>query len=236
MKSSFSISSGLFPVLSVLLIFTSGCGTWVTVDSLAKPGATTISYELRNANTDLESDTVLYKKGADYVRKALAGQGMFEAPRGVTPDVVISVEFGVGPPQNRSVVKAEPIFRNIPDRIPIGVDGYGNTVYTSGGVAGVEVTGYRDRVITTVVYEKYLRLVAREASPAAGGASSPAIWIVDAKNESESHDLRKYLPLLVAASIDYIGKDSHGPVKIRIKDQDVDVTFVKSGVSDTRAL
>src|SRR5215216_5045694 len=154
MNSSSSAIRCFFPVLCGLLGFTTGCGTVVTVDSLAKPGANTISYELRNANPALESDGVLYKKAADYVRTALSGRGMFEAPPGVEPDVVVSVEFGVGPPQNRSVTKSVPTYRNIPGRVPVSVDAYNNPVYESGGFSGVEVTGYQDTIIKTVVYEK----------------------------------------------------------------------------------
>ena len=39
-------------------------------------------------------------------------------------------------------------------------------------------------------------------------------------SEGESRDLRKNLPVLVAASIDYVGKDSHGQKTIKIKDSD----------------
>jgi hypothetical protein len=229
MKSTFPALRYALPVLFAGMVLTSGCGTWVTVNSVAKPGADTISYQLHNANPGLSDDTVGYNKAADYVRTALSGRGMFEAPRGVKPDVVMDVEFGVSPPQNRSVVRSEPIYRDTYARVPVSADAYGNPVYGSGGVSGSEVSGYRDRVVTTVVYEKYLRLVARAASPAAAGLPPEDIWVVDAKCEGESRDLRKYLPLLVAASIDYIGKDSQGPVRIRIKDQDVDVTFVKNG-------
>jgi hypothetical protein len=36
--------------------------------------------------------------------------------------------------------------------------------------------------------------------------------------------------VLVAASIDYIGKDSQGQKTIRIKDTDKDIAFVKKGM------
>jgi hypothetical protein len=227
MNSSPQARCWLIPALVCgWLTLMSGCGTWVTVNSLAKPGANTISYELRNANPAGGSDTIRYKEGANYIRTALSGRGMFEAPPGVKPDVIVSVEFGLGEPQKRSVVVQEPVFRDIPAMIPVSADANGNPIYSSGGFAGVQVTGYRDQRVEIVVYEKYLRMVARDAA-------SEQIWTVDARSEGESRNLRKYLPLLAAASIEYVGKDSHGPVEIRLRDQDADVRFVKKGMPET---
>ena len=38
------------------------------------------------------------------------------------------------------------------------------------------------------------------------------------------------LPILAAASIDYVGKDSKGQKTIRIKDTDKDVAFIRKGM------
>jgi hypothetical protein len=46
----------------------------------------------------------------------------------------------------------------------------------------------------------------------------------------ESDDLPKYLPVLMAASIDYVGRDSQGRKTIKLKDSDADVQFVKKGM------
>jgi hypothetical protein len=53
---------------------------------------------------------------------------------------------------------------------------------------------------------------------------------VDVTSEGESRDMRKALPVLAAASIDYVGKDSHGQKIIRLKDTDKDIAFVKKGM------
>lgn len=46
----------------------------------------------------------------------------------------------------------------------------------------------------------------------------------------ESDDLRKYLPILASASIDYIGVDSTSQQTVRVRDGDSGVSFVRKGL------
>jgi hypothetical protein len=84
--------------------------------------------------------------------------------------------------------------------------------------------------VTVVVYEKYLRLTARENKEPVEGQPPTEIWTLDITSEGESKDIRKALPILAAASIDYVGKDSKGQKTIRIKDTDKDVAFIRKGM------
>src|SRR5262249_15238921 len=115
----------------------------------------------------------------------------------------------------------------------VGTDRNGRPIYQTVTVQDpphTEIVDYRDVVITTVVYEKYLRLSARDTKPPAEGQPPSQIWTVDVTSEGESHDLRKALPVLAAATIDYVGKDSHGEKIIHLKDTDKDIAFVKKGM------
>lgn len=232
----FSFTLGLVGL--AFLGLTSGCGTVVTVDSLAKRGANPVSYELHNINPLLDDDSLRYQETADYIRTALSGKGMYEAPAKVAPDVVVSVDFGIGPPQTRRETVSEPVFIEVPgatrtETVQSGTDAQGRPIYstvTYQDPPRTKFNGYREYVVTYTVYEKYLRLVAREPTPAAEGRPPAEIWTVDITSEGESRDLRKHLPLLVAASIDYIGQDSQGQKQIRIKDKDAKVVFVKKGM------
>jgi hypothetical protein len=93
-----------------------------------------------------------------------------------------------------------------------------------------EFDGYREYQVRVTVYEKYLKLSARENKPAVEGRPPTEVWAVDITSEGESRDVRKALPILAAASIDYVGKDSLGQKTIRIKDSNSDVAFVKKGM------
>ena len=96
------LTGSALPLL--LGLFLSGCATTheVKVDSLAKPQAEkAISYEIKNKNPLVADDSLRYQEAAAYVKTALSGKGMFEAPPGVKPDVIVDLDYGVGPPQMR---------------------------------------------------------------------------------------------------------------------------------------
>jgi hypothetical protein len=201
--------------LAVLLVAATGCNTHlVTIDSLARPGAKAISYSIRSANPSVAGDSVRYREAAELVKAALSGRGLYEAPANTVPDVVVNLDYGVGPPRVRR-----------------------EKVYEWESTSGPDSTGFflpglptRPVWISETTYEKYLRLTARESVADTLGRPPAEIWTVDVVSEGESQDIRKYLPILAAASIDYIGRDSHGHKTIRIKDSDADVIFVKKGM------
>lgn len=218
-----------------------GCANYteVKVDSLAKPNAEdAISYKIHSSNPEISEDTLRHKEAVGFVRTALSGKGMYETTDESKADLVVDLDYGVGPPQLHHETVSEPIYVTLPgevrtERVQVGTDRNGNPIYQTVTVQDpphTEMIGYRDRVITTVVYEKHLRMSARENKPAAEGRPPSEIWTVDVTSEGESHDLRKSLPVLAAASIDYVGKDSHGQKVIRLKDSDKDIAFIKKGM------
>ena len=226
-------------VLGASALFVGACGTTkVTIDSLAKPNAEdAVSYRLESGDPLVAIDSLRHKEASDYVRAALSGRGMYEAPPGVRPDVIIEIEFGVGPPVTKTEMRSEPVYVEVPGEVRTEI----RQVIDSSGRPSAEVVTVRDRsarqfdgvreyeVISTV-YEKHLRLTARENAEAAEGRPPSEIWAVDVTSEGRSRDLRKTLPVLVAASIDHIGKDSHGQKTIKLQDKDPDVAFVKTGL------
>lgn len=219
-------------------------GTKVTVDSLAKPNAeNAVSYQLKNKNPMVADDSLRFKEASDYVRTALSGKGLYEAPANVKPDLMVDLDFGIGPPIEKLVKVTEPVYVEVPGRVrtelrQVGFDVALNrpivATVTVVDPATSEYTGEREYEVSKVLYEKYLRLTARKNAEAAEGRPPSEVWLVDVTSEGESRDLRKNLPLLVAASIEYIGKDSHGQKTIRIKDTDVDVVFVKEGMREKK--
>lgn len=230
---------GLALLTGALLL--GGCATTyqVKVDSLAKPNAEdSISYEIKNRNPLVADDSLRYKEAASMVKTALSGKGMFEAPPNTKADMVVDLDYGVGPPQMRKETVSEPVYITVPgqirtERVQVGTDSQGRPIYQTITVQDpptTEFAGFREYVITVVVYEKYLKLSARENKEAVEGRPPSEIWTVDVTSEGESRDIRKNLPILVAASIDYIGKDTQGQKTIRIKDTASDVAFVKKGM------
>lgn len=218
-----------------------GCTTThtVKVDSLAKPKAEeSISYEIKNRNPLVADDSLRFKEAASLVKTALSGKGLYEAPPNTKPDMVVDLDYGVGPPQMRRETVSEPVYITIPgqirtERVQVGTDSQGRPIYQTITVQDpptTEFAGFREYQITVTVYEKYLKLSARENSEPQEGRPQQEIWTVDVTSEGESRDIRRNLPVLVAASIDYIGADTQGQKTIRIKDTHSDIAFVKKGM------
>ena len=227
--------------LATALLLLAGCASYteVKVDSLAKPDAeASISYEVKNKNPLVADDSLRYKEAAGFVKTALSGKGMYEAPPGTKADVIVDLDYGVGPPISRRETVSEPVYITIPgqirqERVQVGTDSQGRPIYQTITVQDpptTEFAGFREYQITVTVYEKFLKLAAKENKEMTEGRPQQEVWTVDVTAEGESRDLRKNLPVLVAATIDYIGKDSHGQKSIRIKDTDKDVAFVKKGM------
>jgi hypothetical protein len=219
----------------------SGCTTThvLKVDSLAKPkAADSISYEIKNKNPLVADDSLRYKEAANLVKTALSGRGMYEAPANTKADMIVDLDYGVGPPQTRKETVSEPVYITVPgqirtERVQVGTDSQGRPIYQTITVQdppSTEFAGFREYIITVTVYEKYLKLSARENKEVGEGRPVPEIWTVDITSEGESRDIRKHLPILVAASIDYVGKDTQGQKTIRIKDTSSDIAFVKKGM------
>lgn len=218
-----------------------GCTTThvVKVDSLAKPKAeNSISYEIKNRNPLVADDSLRYKEAANLVKTALSGRGLYEAPPNTKADMIVDLDYGVGPPQIRRETVSEPVYITIPgqirtERVQVGTDSQGRAIYQTITVQDpptTEFAGFREYLITITVYEKYLKLTARENKEPVEGQPPSEIWTLDITSEGESRDIRKNLPVLVAASIDYIGKDTQGQKTIRIKDSSSDIAFVKKGM------
>ena len=230
----------ILPLVAVLIL--SGCATTtheVKIDSLAKPNSeAAISYEIKNRNPLVTDDSLRYKEAAGMVKTALSGKGMYEAPSNTKPDMVVDLDYGVGPPQVRKETVSEPVYITVPgqirtERVQVGTDSQGRPIYQTVTVQDpptTEFAGFREYIVTVVVYEKYLRLSARENKELVEGRPQNEIWTVDVTSEGESRDIRKNLPILVAASIDYIGKDSQGQKTIKLKDTNKDIAFVKKGM------
>ena len=238
-KPSSSRQHLLWIALPALLL--AGCGTThvVKVDSLARPKSEqSVSYEIKNRNPLVADDSLRYKEAANLVKTALSGRGMYEAPPNTKPDMVVDLDYGVGPPQMRRETVSEPVYITLPgqirtERVQVGTDSQGRPIYQTITVQDpptTEFAGFREYIVTIVVYEKYVKLSARENKEMTEGRPAAEIWTVDVTSEGESRDIRKNLPVLVAASIDYIGKDSQGQKTIRIKESSSDIAFVKKGM------
>jgi hypothetical protein len=229
--------------LGVALLGLLGCaaGYKVKVDSLTKPQPVVenaIAYRIK-PSPRLDPDSLRVKEAEKFVRTALSGRGLYEAPQPEQADIVVNLDYGMSEPKVTKERRSEPIYQTIPGRVrsvmvQVGTDKNGNPIYamqTYQEPPTTEYVGEREYMVTIITYEKYMRLSARENKPASDGQPPAELWTVDVSSEGESADLRRHLPVLAAATIEYIGVDTRGQKSIKLKDEkDSAIAFVKKGM------
>lgn len=239
-------ASAIFRVLvgrlvpATLVLWTTGCATSYPVKvEMASSGRPSPGLSYRIQVKGVNTDGVVRLREAEaaaFVKTALSGRGMFEAPSPDRADLVIEVEFGVEPVRPDGVPDRTPIYAEIPggtreEAITVtGPDGQTTTeTVRSRAPARREVIGYHRLVDADPVYQKYLRIQAREARPAEKGGAPKDLWSVRVASEDRSDDLRRYLPVLASVTLRSLaGEVSSGDV--RVADDDPDVAFVRRGL------
>jgi len=195
-------------VLAAVVFALTGCQTVheVMVDAInnqAKPMGTSYHLEVHDPSGGVEKE--LGVQAVADVKDALAARGLFEAPSKTKPDMVIDLEYGVGPGQIKILHRPPPV-------VMMG------TLETSDDDFG-------DKPV--LVFEKYITLSAREPAPAeaAGGRGRAAprgdeLWNLHVSVEDQKKELAPYLPVLASVSIDYMGENSGKEKRILVKADD----------------
>ena len=198
------------PLVCALLL--GGCSTTssykLKVQSVNEPDAKpTVSYRIETRNPEIDTNSLRYKEAERMMKTALSGKGLYEAPKPELADVVIELDYGMDAPVLSHETVSKPIFDS--SRGYLGDESY---------------------PVTVTYYPKHLHVVAHENKSDSDGRPGKTVWGVEVKGEDESKDLRKYLPVMIGASIDYIGKDTGEVKTIDISGQDPVIDFVRQGL------
>jgi len=218
-------------------------------------GCATTSYDVKinaisnNDKPSGESYRIIAKNGGDprtdlrtreaveYVKAALSARGLHEAPNPENADMVVEVDYDVEPPRVEFETRSVPVFARIdgglrsvivPTRSSNGTVSYRRVTVMD--PPSQELIGFDQQTVPVTVYEKYLRVSARE-NLASGDDSPPAqLWSVYATNEAEDDDIRSALPVLASVVVDYIGVTTEKDHKVKVNSQDEEVAFIKKGM------
>lgn len=238
----FHASVWLLPVASLLLL-SAGCSTSntyaVKVDAITKPvPAGAQSFKLKSKDPKLGEENLRYREAAEFVKTALSGKGLYEAPSEERADMIVELDYGMDAPRAKMERVSVPVYAQVGggvryESVPI-TDSRGNTSYRTVAVyesPRSELVGYDNVPRMVTIYEKYLKITARENKPAAEGRPPAELWSIHATAEDESKDLRKYLPIMASATVDYIGQDSSNQQVVKVRADGPGVDFIRKGMS-----
>ncbi len=238
-------------ILATTVALFTGCSTTtytVQVDAIAKPTQTAAqnvpapqSYHIRAKNPKLDESSLRYKEVADFVKTALSSKGMYEAPSPEAADVVIDIDYGMDAPRVKYETISAPVILQTGDSVQIVKEPHlyklPNDTYVTiwedvqVDVPGkTEFLGIQDEVTPVIIYEKYLKVSARENKETSEGRAPAEVWSVNVSAEDKSQELRKYIPILASATADYIGTNTKESKPVTIDENDEAVKFIKKGM------
>lgn len=232
-----------------LLVLAGLCGGWagcssaghkVKVDAIARDTSKDAqSYVLKSRNAPTDEEGLRHREATEFVRTALSGKGLYEAPVPERADMVIELDYGLEAPRSKVERVSVPIYAQVGggvryDPVPVR-DARGNVSQRTVAVyepPRTEVIGYDEVPRLVTVYEKYLKITARENKTGVEGRPPAELWSIHASTEDESKDLRKYLPIIASATVDFVGQGSSQQTTVKVRADGPAVDFIRRGMSE----
>ncbi len=235
--------AGIFLSTSLIALL-AGCSTAsryeVKVDAISKPSpVATQSYKIKSKDPRLGEENLRYREAAEYVKTALSGKGLYEAASEDKADMIVELDYGMDAPRTKAERVSVPVYAQVGggvryESVPV-TDSRGNTSFRTVAVyepPRSELVSYDNVVRQVSIYEKYLKITARENKAASEGRPPAELWSIHASAEDESKDLRKYLPIMASATIDYIGQDSSSQQVVKVRADGPGVDFIRKGMNN----
>ena len=232
----------LTAIAGVLVLLSAGCASSayeVKVDAITKPAPVEAqSFKLKSKDPRLGEENLRYREAAEYVKTALSGKGLYEAVSEEKADMIVELDYGMDAPRSKIERVSVPVYAQVGggvryESVPV-TDSRGNTSYRTVAVyepPRSELVGYDNVPRQVTIYEKYLKITARENKAAVEGRPPAELWSIHASAEDESKDLRKYLPIMASATVDYIGQDSSNQKVVKVRADGPGVDFIRRGMS-----
>ncbi len=231
----------------VVMLIVAGCASsstyQVKVDAITKPApGDALSFKLKSKDPRLGEENLRYREAAEFVKTALSGKGLYEAVSEDKADMIVELDYGMDAPRSKIERVNVPVYAQVGggvryESVPV-TDSRGNTSYRTVAVYEPprnELVGYDNLPRQVTIYEKYLKITARENKAASEGRPPAELWSIHASAEDESKDLRKYLPIMASATVDYIGQDSSNQKIVKVRADGPGVDFIRKGMSGPSA-
>lgn len=204
----------------------SGCTSayQVKVEAMARPIATATgaaSFRIKEPPHASDIGPLRREEIASHVRTALSAHGLYEAANPESADLIVEIDYGIGP---------ERVQQTVYEEVAFGRPGGGGRL-KGPPPEGVmrEMMGYSELANTIVVREKHMSICARQ-KPAGVDEPPVDVWRVYASIEDEGDDLRGRLPVLASAAMDHMGRTTDGPASVTVRSDDEAIRFIRKGM------
>lgn len=230
--------------LLIMLFFTvsvTGCvgpRYFINVDGLAAPEKIAAldnqRYILIPGNGEVSPGDLQFQEYAGYVRRALAGKGFVEAGSVEEANIAILVTYGISSPQQNIGSYLIPTWGQT------GVaSAYSSGTITTNGTNSASysgtttyaptygVTGYASNTYSYNTYTRGLSLTAYDFQSFLSTGAEVELWRTIAVSTGSSGDLRRVMPMLVAAAQTYMAINTHGEEQLVLRENDDTVVKIR---------
>jgi hypothetical protein len=205
----------IFLILTLIpILFTTGCSPIsnkykITIDAITAPNLKAIpsSFKIEALGKNTNKNSLLFQEQSNYLVKLLLSKGYIQPYSSLEAQQIIYFDYGIEKLLEEVETYSEP-------EVSVGVSvGYPYGFYRHHynpfwGNWGYYRT-YRKQYN---YYNRYVTLLAKNQM-------GKELWRVDVSSIGESKNLKKIVPILLEASIPYIGKNTKEPVKVVIKEK-----------------
>ena len=227
-----------FFLVILALVVASGCATTprfrVGVDSISSDAAPRKkTYVLLPSNNDTSAEDLQFKEFAAYVHRALGSQGFTVAPSIEQADITIFLAYGIGDPQRHQYTYAVPLWgqTGVSSSTTYGTlstyRGFGTYSGTTTYTPTYAITGYSMGAGEYTTYFRFLLLDAYDLETFKKENKLVQVWKTVVTSTGSSGDLRRVVPALVAASSQYLGKNTGHKMEVVIEEGSPAVAEIK---------
>jgi hypothetical protein len=194
------------------------------------------SFRIETRNPAIDETSLRHREVTAQIRTVLSSRGLYEAPASARPDMIVEVDYALGPPRAATETTRVPVFDRAGNRLPDDLTPAAEQdadAEDRGGPVGedrIDLVGYSGTDRTIYVREKRLTIHGVENRAALAGAPAADLWRVEVCLEDESSDLRECLPILASAAMDHLGRTTDGAETVTVSAGDRAVAFVKRGM------
>jgi len=201
----------LYILTFITLFFTMGCSPIVskykvTIDAITAPNliVTPKTYAIQALGKDTDANSLKFQRQASILDKFLQKEGYKKVNNETLAQEIIFFDYGIEKILDEVQEYTEP-------RVTMGISighSYGRYYSPFWNDFGY-YRSYRKRYN---YYNRYITLLAKNKI-------GKELWRIDVSSIGESKNLKKIVPILLEASIPYIGKNTKEPVKVVIKEK-----------------
>ena len=198
----------------------------ITSDTL--PSGTT--YIILSADKDIPTTDLQFKEFASYVNRALVSKGYVPAENPDSADIAIFLNYGIGEPKEHRYSIPFPTYGQTGTASEYShgyINRYGSYSGTKTYIPSYSITGYSNIKGSFTTHFRYVLIDAYDLKEYFRTKKEIQVWKTTLTSTGRSGDLRLVFPVMVAASLQYIGANTCQKIEVSLHENDERVLYIK---------